>query len=334
MDTLCERLDTLTRQLSRSLEAMHQSPRADPIASPSEDLMIAAQLLNSQPNIQETVERLRTCPHVHDTETNLDGNMHPDRAVTPLRVSQSHVNDELHDLSGSEDSDTNDDERQDKNAEDREDENIGRTGAMIRDPYGRPTPTASSTGVSQSALSIDDLELPPYARERVWPELPFIPKPEDLPRPPQYIADLLIGLYFDKLHYTFPVLFRPHFMRRYRNLLESGRDCCSPKHRRFLMVFFAVCACSSSLLPSNSGSELPGIDYYQKALLVSYATAGEASLERVQCLALLSMCSVGWNTLSQSWNLAGQAVRAAQDMGLHRSSRSVRRLYSCIFSSH
>lgn len=181
--------------------------------------------------------------------------------------------------------------------------------------------------MTQSALSTDGLELPVFGRGKVWPELPSIPKPEDLPRPPQYIADLLTSLYFDKLHYTFPVLFRPHFMRRYRKLLAAGRDCSSPKHRRFLMVFFAVCACSSSLLPSNSGSELPGFDYYQKALLVSHATAGEASLERVQCLALLSMCSAGWNNLSQSWNLAGQAVRAAQDMGLHRTGRSVRFLY-------
>lgn len=195
------------------------------------------------------------------------------------------------------------------------------------------TTTPSSTGATQSALSTDDLELPHFVRGKVWPEMPFIPKPEDLPRPPQYIADLLIGLYFDKLHHTFPVLFRPHFMRRYQKLLKAGRDFSSPKHGRFLMVFFAVCACSSSLLPSNSGGELPGIDYYQKALLMFYASTGEASLERVQCLALLSMCSAGWNTLSQSWNLAGQAVRAAQDMGLHLSSRSVSFFYPCIFSS-
>lgn len=191
------------------------------------------------------------------------------------------------------------------------------------------TTTPSSTGVSQSALSTDDHEHPHFVRGKGWPELPFVPKPEDLPRPPRYISDLLISLYFDKLHYTFPVLFRPHFMRRYRKFMATGRDCSSHKHRCFLMVFFAVCACSSSLLPSNSGSELPGIAYYQKALLVSHATTGEASLERVQCLALLSMCSAGWNNLSQSWNSAGQAVRAAQDIGLHQSDRSVRSLYSC-----
>ncbi|KAH9233218.1 hypothetical protein K456DRAFT_1911426 [Colletotrichum gloeosporioides 23] len=333
MDSLCQRLETLTSQLSRSLEAMHQSPGAGSLVSPSEDLLRAAQVLNSLPNVQESTG-------------NLDGNIHADRVVAPLRVRQSHVNDDLLDSSDSDDSDTINDQRQDGPAEGRDDEEIGQVGALVRDSYGRPrfiggathnilieaaksllpaglTTTPSSTGASQSVLSTDDLELPLFVRGKVWPELPFIPKPEDLPRPPQYIADLLISLYFDKLHYTFPVLFKPHFMRRYQKLLKAGRDCSSPKHRRFLMVFFAVCACSSSLLPSNSESELPGIEYYQKALLMFYASTGEASLERVQCLALLSMCSAGWNTLSQSWNLAGQAVRAAQDMGLHLSSRSV-----------
>ncbi|KAF0331895.1 fungal specific transcription factor domain-containing protein [Colletotrichum asianum] len=348
MDSLCQRLETLTSQLSRSLEAMHQSPGAGSLATPSEDLLRAAQVLNSLPNVQESVLGLQNASHVQGSETgNLDGNIHANRVVTPLRVRQSHVNDDLLDSSDSDDSDANNDQRQDGSAEGRDNDEIGQVGALVRDSYGRPrfiggathnilieaaksllpaglTTTPSSTGASQSVLSTDDLELPLFVRGKVWPELPFIPKPEDLPRPPQYIADLLISLYFDKLHYTFPVLFKPHFMRRYQKLLKAGRDCSSPKHRRFLMVFFAVCACSSSLLPSNSESELPGIEYYQKALLMFYASTGEASLERVQCLALLSMCSAGWNTLSQSWNLAGQAVRAAQDMGLHLSSRSVR----------
>ncbi|KAF4921621.1 Cutinase transcription factor 1 alpha [Colletotrichum viniferum] len=331
MDSLCQRLETLTSQLSRSLEAMHQSPGAGSLASPSEDLLRAAQVLNSLPNVQESVLGLRNASHVQGPETgNLDGNIHANRVLAPLRVRQSHVNDDLLDSSDSDDSDTNNDQRQDGPAEGRDDDGIGQVGALVGDSYGRPrfiggathnilieaaksllpaglTTTPSSTGASQSVLSTDDLELPLFVRGKVWPELPFIPKPEDLPRPPQYIADLLISLYFDKLHYTFPVLFKPHFMRRYQKLLKAGRDCSSPKHRRFLMVFFAVCACSSSLLPSNSESELPGIEYYQKALLMFYASTGEASLERVQCLALLSMCSAGWNTLSQSWNLAGQA---------------------------
>lgn len=137
MDSLCVRLETLTSQLSRTLEAMHRSPRAGPIASPSGDLTIAAQVLNLLPNIQESVAGLQTFPHVHDTGTNSDGSMHPNRAVAPLRGRQSHVNEELHGLSGSEDSDTSGDEHQPRNAEEREDEHFRQTGALVRDPYGR-----------------------------------------------------------------------------------------------------------------------------------------------------------------------------------------------------
>lgn len=165
-----------------------------------------------------------------------------------------------------------------------------------------------------------DPELPLFVRGNVWPELPYLPKPEQLSRPPQYVADLLIRLYFDQLHYTFPVLFKPHFIQRYKRLYRAGSSDTAAHDRRFLLVFFAVCACASSLFPSPSETHFPGIEYYEKALLLYYASTGEASLEKVQCLALLSMCSAGWNTLTQSWALAGQAVRAAFDIGLHLSS--------------
>ena len=188
--------------------------------------------------------------------------------------------------------------------------------------------TASSalneTGGSRHNPAHGDLEIPLFVRGRVWPEMPFLPKPDQLSRPPQYVADLLIGLYFDHLHYTFPVVFKPHFMQRYRLLYRAGSKSSAPTDRRFLLVFFAVCACASSLLPSlTSERRFAGIEYYEKALLLYYSSTGEASLEKAQCLALLAMCSAGWNTLTQSWLLAGQAVRAAQDIGLHLSSRLV-----------
>lgn len=139
MDTLCERLETLISHLSRSLEAMHRSPRAGPIGSQTEDQMIAAQAVNSLPNLQASVAGLRTFPRVHDAGTTLDGDMHPNRAVRLLRVRQSHVNDELQeDSSGREDSDTKDDECQNGNAEEREDGHVSQAGALLRDSYSRP----------------------------------------------------------------------------------------------------------------------------------------------------------------------------------------------------
>jgi hypothetical protein len=195
-----------------------------------------------------------------------------------------------------------------------------------------PSPQLTEPGGGGSTTTTredrEQVDIPLFVRGKTWPQLPFLPRPEQLPRPPQYVADLLTRLFFDQLHYTFPVLFKPRFMQRYRRMY--GRTSAAAEQgeaddRRFLMVFFAVCACASSLLPPNAaGPGFPGLEYYEKALLLHYASTGEASLERVQCLALLSMCAAGWNTPTQSWTLAGHAVRAAQDMGLHLHSRLVR----------
>jgi hypothetical protein len=165
--------------------------------------------------------------------------------------------------------------------------------------------------------NISNLELPFFVRGVTWPELPYLPKAEQLVRPPRYISDLLINLYFDQLHFTMPVLYKQHFMQRY-NILMNERSA-SNVDSGFLSVFFAVCACASGLLPREPGSSPmhTGLQYYQSAILLHFKSTGEGSIEQVQCLALLSMCSAGWNTLAQSWKFAGQAVRAAQDLGLH-----------------
>lgn len=195
------------------------------------------------------------------------------------------------------------------------------------------SPNTLGTGPSpltESGNAVDDgnaeyVELPLFVRGKVWPQLPFLPRPEQLSRPPQFVADMLIKFYFDQLHYTFPVVFKPDFMARYKKMSRFPADSsqAAPSDRRFLLVFYSICACASSLLPLSSDSGFPGIEYYEKALLLYYATTGEASLERVQCLALLSMCAAGWNTVTQSWTLAGQAVRAAQDIGIHLSTSFV-----------
>ncbi|CAI6014040.1 unnamed protein product [Clonostachys chloroleuca] len=166
-----------------------------------------------------------------------------------------------------------------------------------------------------------EFEIPLFVRGQKWQELPYLPRAEDVPRPPKYVADLLVNLYFDQLHYTFPVLYKPHFMSCYRQMSPSPSGSNDNVDAKFLSVFFAVCACASTLIPLDGKStSFPGLDYYQKSLILYYASTGEASVERVQCVALLAMCAGGWNTLTQSWTFAGQAVRAAQDLGMHLSS--------------
>ncbi|KAL2811091.1 hypothetical protein BJX63DRAFT_422580 [Aspergillus granulosus] len=134
---------------------------------------------------------------------------------------------------------------------------------------------------SKHAPSAEDGEvsLPFFIQGQIWPELPYLPRANDLGRPPRYVSDMLVGIYFDQLHYTFPILYKPDFMRRYHHLNTAKRD--DTIDRGFLSVFFALCACASSLLPRSTGcSSLPGIEYYQKALLMNFASTGEAFIEQ------------------------------------------------------
>ncbi|OJJ76708.1 hypothetical protein ASPBRDRAFT_204269 [Aspergillus brasiliensis CBS 101740] len=183
-----------------------------------------------------------------------------------------------------------------------------RVGHMVPDSYG---PHSTQASIPQASI-----EMPFFQHGQVWPEFPYLPSPNELVRPPQYVADLLVGIYFDQLHYTFPILDQKRFVCQYHAMAAGN-----PVERGFLSVFFAVWACASGLLPREPGAAgLVGIDYYQKALLLFWASSGEVFLEQVQCLGLLAMCAAGWNTVAQGWRLAGQAVRIAQDLGLHIAS--------------
>ena len=164
-------------------------------------------------------------------------------------------------------------------------------------------------------------ELPFFNRSQTWPRLACLPRPEQLERPPRYLADVLINLYFDHLNYTMPVVYKPHFMRRYELLMSNSSNMSADIDTGFLATFFGVCACAAGLLPreTESSSTFAGFKYYENAIMLHYASTGEGTIEQVQTLTLLSMCSAGWNTLAQSWKFAGQAVRAAQDLGLHVS---------------
>ncbi|KAI7768373.1 hypothetical protein LZL87_012457 [Fusarium oxysporum] len=66
-------------------------------------------------------------------------------------------------------------------------------------------------------------ELPFFVHGLRWRDLPYIPKAEDMNLPPKYMADMLVGLYFEHYHYTFPVLYKPHFTKNYKSLYTSKR---------------------------------------------------------------------------------------------------------------
>jgi hypothetical protein len=331
LDALCQKLTTLCDRLSQSDERLNLAGRPQTSAPYSEDTLRPDMLSTDVQPAPQTSSLPQ--PEPVDSRQESDELTRATEGVGPLQNDTQDVSEP--NLNGG---DVNVD------AQELDEEDVSPTGSLVRDSYGsfrfiggalnallveviRELSASSTTAVSRPGASAgqDDqhVELPFFLPGAVWPDLPFLPKPDQLPRPPQYVADLLIGLYFDRMHYTFPIVFKPDFLRSYRQVYRDGSDGSANRNRKFLMVFFAVCACASSLLPSSPSVQLTGNEYYERALLLYYASEGEASVEKVQCLGLLALCTAGWNTLARSWMFAGQAVRAAMDIGLHLDDQLV-----------
>ena len=73
---------------------------------------------------------------------------------------------------------------------------------------------------------------------------------------------------------------------------------------------------------------------YLRALILHYISHTSMQVEHVQCFLLMSsfLCSV--NCLPQAWILVGQAVRIAQDIGLHVSAPRVVFSRKAVLSGH
>ncbi|KAJ3543343.1 hypothetical protein NM208_g3627 [Fusarium decemcellulare] len=339
LDTLCQRLEAVTSQLTLAIEKLPTEIIPSPRGSATTVLEEVSQDLQS---ILEPLDSASSSQQSH-TEFAASALSEPGCAFS----TELEIFDDGQDLQGAEVVIEEEmlDESPDVSVD--YDPTLGTFGSLVPDSYGslRFIGGASNELLVQVIQSLtppqsEDSESPAFALERQtgaiqkggklsleiplfvhglkWRELPYLPKPDDLSLPPRYVADMLVGLYFDQFHYTFPVLYKPHFMESYRRLYTIRKE--TTRDRGFLSVFFAVCACASSLIVSDGNlSTFSGIEFYEKALLLHFSTTGQANIERTQSLALMSMCCSGWNTLSSSWHFAGQAVRAAQDLGMHMS---------------
>ncbi|KAF9040392.1 hypothetical protein BDZ89DRAFT_1090289 [Hymenopellis radicata] len=124
------------------------------------------------------------------------------------------------------------------------------------------------------------------------------------------------------------------FLKRYTEVMQGVHSGTPSDDHAFLSSLFAVFACAQSLSVGRPSSPT-GETGWKWTVPTEYAGLD------VQCLALLAICCAGWNTLSHSWLLAGQAIRAAQDLGLHRSPRRLslssvekeqrRRIWWCVY---
>ncbi|KAI0069046.1 hypothetical protein BV25DRAFT_1792806 [Artomyces pyxidatus] len=163
-----------------------------------------------------------------------------------------------------------------------------------------------------------------------------LPGPEEVEYPARDLADKLVEAYFSRFHFLIPVIDKPSFMFKYSYLMEHTNDQhLARTETAFIALVFAVFACAAQLIedPRLKGEKEDdggmGMVYYERrvpqpftsALILHYISHASIQVAHVQCFILMSsfLCSV--NCLPQAWLLIGQAVRAAQDLGLHRSPR-------------
>jgi hypothetical protein len=156
-----------------------------------------------------------------------------------------------------------------------------------------------------------------------------LPGAEEVEYPDRDLADKLVAAYFARFHFLMPVIDKPSFMTRYENLMANKHDpVLARTEAAFTALVFAVFSCAARLIDDPrlvAGENLDdggmGMVYYERALILHYISHASIQVAHVQCLILMSsfLCSV--NCLPQAWLLVGQAVRTAQDLGLHRSPR-------------
>lgn len=158
-----------------------------------------------------------------------------------------------------------------------------------------------------------------------------------------------VDAYFTRFHFLMPVIDKPSFLKRYQYLMDNKHDIpLIRKETAFLALVCALFACAAKLIDDprlargeNLDDAGMGMVYYERylsivsifpfsaglmsfcrALILHYISHASMQVEHVQCFLLMSsfLCSV--NCLPQAWLLVGQAVRTAQDLGLHVSASS------------
>ncbi|KAI5120922.1 hypothetical protein M0805_002902 [Coniferiporia weirii] len=174
-----------------------------------------------------------------------------------------------------------------------------------------------------------------------------LPSTEDVEYPDRDLADKLVDAYFKRLHFLLPVMDKPSFLVAYKNLMDNKNDVSYVRMRTpFIALVFAVFACAARIVDDvrlgDSDDGGLGMVYYERALILHYISHASIQIAHVQCIVLLSSFLCAVNCLPQAWLLVGQAVRMAQDLGLHRHSghssiksieKQVRRkVFWCVYS--
>ncbi|KAI0400898.1 fungal-specific transcription factor domain-containing protein [Xylaria palmicola] len=125
----------------------------------------------------------------------------------------------------------------------------------------------------------------------------------------------LLALYFCWEYPTFASLSKEHFMRDY---VQGRHRYCSP----ILVNALLALGCRFSTQPSTRANpnepRTSGDHFFKEALRLLYRQTNNHTLTTIQALGIMSIREASCGRDSESWFYAGQSVRLAIEMGLHR----------------
>ncbi|QRV90849.1 Fungal specific transcription factor domain [Ceratobasidium sp. AG-Ba] len=197
--------------------------------------------------------------------------------------------------------------------------------SMSADPGATPPPASKTP-------RLNVLYFPPSV---IPGKLAALPGAEEVEYPERDLADKLVDVYFEKFHHTMPCLDKASFLSNYKKLMDDNG---ANSYPGFTSLVFAVFAVAARLLvdpriirPRPFGADdivdenirPTALVFYERSMMLYYIGQTMTQLAHVQTFVLLSSFLASINCLPQAWLLCGQAVRTGQDLGLHRSPRTL-----------
>lgn len=140
--------------------------------------------------------------------------------------------------------------------------------------------------------------------------------------PPRKAADMLVGLFFEKVHCDFPIFHRALFQESYEGMWSLRPDTEPAWLMSLSMVFvlgLEVAPDGADCADTTRTKEELKKRYLSKAKDLLPEVISGATLSHVQALMLYSRYLHITRNRNACWNIVGAAIRLAVAIGLHRN---------------
>ncbi|KAG2237037.1 hypothetical protein INT48_001805 [Thamnidium elegans] len=135
-----------------------------------------------------------------------------------------------------------------------------------------------------------------------------------LKKPARHQLDQIIGVYFSHLHPIIPIINKNKFLSQYHH------SPCAQNHILVQAVLAMTFRFASQYLPNQKDAVETSIGYFRKVVKrLRDSTRSKLSHVQAALLIVLYLDMEGGDVESLQWHTLGQAIRMAQDLGLHRS---------------